>query len=436
MNRRLRGLLYTVPGLVLGAAGAASCRSSTSVEGDPPQVDWTCGLACPAHGVADGNASISGDPNVDRFFRSVLHFQASAVAVSSGIRAELDAIGRSVGAKAGDDADIRAKLEARLAASVPGGLTVSYQPPRCSARARPILDSEARCDDSVDPPYASIQCEGTCTPDVGAPVDCGADATLSCTGPAPGSICTGTCRGECQLDAPAKCAGTCRGTCTGSCSIKDAAGACTGSCDGTCQGSCTLAAPAKCDGSCRGECTWSPSSGKCDATARAHCDAGANGPVDCRGTCSGKMTPPTARGECEASATADMSVDATCTPPALDVSYQLAAGVAGDALAAGEFQAWLEGFKGHVSAILAYEARSEALGSAATDIASHGRFAIKDSIEGSLKTRDDLLLAAMIGLGCAPGELPHAITLVEKVGTDLAASDQAVVDVLGMVGVI
>lgn len=435
MNRKLRGLVFTIPGLVLGAVGAWSCSNANAL-GIPgaDELIKQCGLECPTDGVAKGNATISGVANVDAFFGSVVRFQGQTDLIANGITAEIDAIGASLGVKAGSgSAAVKAALDAKLKASVSGGLKVTYQPPECTVSAKATLEAQAHCDASVDPGTASVKCEGSCTADASAKVDCGADAKLSCTGTAPSLKCTGTCKGECQLDASAKCEGTCNGDCTGTCSVKDASGKCAGSCDGTCKGSCKLEAAASCSGSCKGECTYDPGGAQCDASAQAHCNATGSASVDCKGTCSGNVTPPKASAECEASAKADASVSAECKPPALNVSYQLAASVAGDATASAEFSAWVEGFKGHVSAILAYKAKLDGLGTAATDLAANAQAAVTGSINASLS--GDVSLKAKIGLGCALTEVPAAVTIVKDAGTKITASGKAAVDVLGSVGV-
>jgi modification target Cys-rich repeat protein len=433
MNRRLRGLFYTIPGLVLGATGAFSCSQVAKAIPGVEALAQQCGLACPdpGKGVISGNASISGNANIDGFFASVVHFSAAANDVTAGIQGELDAIAASVGAKAGDTADLKAKLTAKLA--VTGGLKVSYQPPACQVDAHATLTAQAKCDATVDPGSASVQCQGSCTAEAGAKVDCGANATLSCTGTAPNLSCSGTCKGECQLDATAKCDGTCNGTCTGTCSVKDASGNCAGSCSGTCKGSCKLDAAASCSGTCKGECTYTPPSGQCDASASAHCDAKANAQVDCKGSCTGNVTPPSASAECQASAKADASVSATCTPPSLNVSFQFTGTAATDATAQADFQAWLEGFKGHVSAILAYKAKLDGLGVVAADLGANGQASLSAGFQTTLGS--DVSVKGVIGLGCAVAELPDAIKMVTDAGASLTASGKAAVDVLGTVGV-
>jgi hypothetical protein len=153
MNRRFRDLVYSIPGVIVGAVVAHGC----SAEVTPPEPTYAdpfyCDFRCPERGVADGNASISGTPSVDGFFASIIRFQTAADTISAGIRTELDAIGASVGARAGDDLDLKDKLDAFLSAKVTG-LKVHYQPVRCTLSARAMLAAEAKCDTTFDPAMA------------------------------------------------------------------------------------------------------------------------------------------------------------------------------------------------------------------------------------------------------------------------------------------
>ena len=161
MNRKLRGLMFTIPGIALGAISASSCDKVAGALPGGDALLKQCGLVCPDQKLADGNASISGVASVDAFFSSVVHFQAQADIVTNGIQAELDAIAASVGAKAGDTADLKAKLAAKISANVDGKLQVVYQPPKCNVSAKATLEAQAKCDASVKPGSASVKCEGS-----------------------------------------------------------------------------------------------------------------------------------------------------------------------------------------------------------------------------------------------------------------------------------
>jgi modification target Cys-rich repeat protein len=263
-------------------------------------------------------------------------------------------------------------------------------------------------------------------------VDCGASAKLQCTGTAPNLQCSGSCQGDCDLKVAASCTGTCHGTCSGNCSVKDSMGNCSGSCDGMCQGTCSLQAGGSCSGSCKGQCTYTPPMAMCDASAQAHCDATGSAKVDCKGTCTGQVTPPMASASCTASAKANASISADCKPPSLDVAFKLNAMVAGDAMGSASFEAWLEGFKGHVAAIVAYKAKLDGLVSAGGDIAANANSAINSAITD---LQGNASLKVSIGAGCALKELPKAMTVVTDAASKLTASGQAAIDVLGSVGV-
>jgi hypothetical protein len=422
--------MYTVPGAVLGAVGAWSCGVVRDASPPIASYDVGCGLSCPATGVLDGNASISGVASVDAFFGSVVRFRTTATAISDGAGTEIDAIALSVGAKPGDLAGLGTKLAAKLGANLQGGLRIAYQPPECTASTRAVLAAESRCDATVDPERASVECEGGCTPDVG--MTCGAGAALECTGIAPNLSCTGTCKGVCELETAAKCEGICRGACSGNCNVGDARGGCAGSCDGMCRGRCELDAAASCSGTCKGVCTYAPVSGQCEPAAQAHCNASATGKVECRGQCSGRVTPASASADCEASAKADASVSASCDPPPLNVSFQLAASVSADPSRSAEFQAWLVGFERHVSALLASKAKLDGLVSVGTDLAANAEAAIKGSIDATLRGAPTLRMT--VGLGCALAELPSAIGVIRDATAESQKSSRAIVSVLGIIG--
>ena len=90
-----------------------------------------CDLQCPAEGILDGNASISGLASVDSFFSAVVGFGKAAVEVRAGVDAELRGIAVSLDLEPGASAaEVRAKLAGKLAGAVTGGLKVSYAAPR------------------------------------------------------------------------------------------------------------------------------------------------------------------------------------------------------------------------------------------------------------------------------------------------------------------
>jgi hypothetical protein len=104
-----------------------------------------------------------------------------------------------------------------------------------------------------------------CTVDV----DVAAKAAVECTGSASVSA---------DVRCEGSCSGTCNGTCEGACAASGAGGACAGECQGTCRGQCS------------GEC---------------------HGSVDVE-----------AEASCEASAEIRANVDATCTEPKFESTWE------------------------------------------------------------------------------------------------------------------
>lgn len=413
----LVGRLAQLSSALALAAGAAGCQPQqpsaheavTVTEQAETYGDLAeqCGLKCPAKGIVDGNASISGTASVDSFFQAVLDFQAKAGNVSADIDAQLQAIRGDFGIAAGTELD--AGLKAAISANVEGSLTVKAEPAKCQVDAQATLEAQAKCDVDVKPGSAMIKCEGSCEVDASAKVDCGANAMLTCTVNAPSAMCSGTCQGSCEvmLMGAAKCDGTCKGSCSGNCSayVKDTMGnaQCQGSCDGMCTGSCEaqLAAAAKCDGKCSGQCTITPPSGMCDAAISAHCEAMAGAMVDCKGRCDGNVTPPSAKADCQASAKAEAKLNVECTPPRLAISYKLKAGV--DAMAQAQFVAGVKNLQVRLPALLAAVAKADSVIKAGAGLGTDATGAVKGAVQAGLS--GNVSLRAKIGLGCAVTQL-------------------------------
>lgn len=502
--------------------GLQSCDEENSPLGDLAE---QCGFSCAAEGVAEGNASISGIPKVDAFFQAAVNFNRAAAKLSGEINASLDAIALSVGLQPGAaGAEIKAAVQAKLAANIDGGLTVKYDPPKCVVDANVALDAKARCEASATPPEATVECTGSCEVEVeaGAEVDCGAEADVVCTGTAPNLVCEGDCTGSCKLDVAAtcdgkctggcqadvsgeceaKCVGSCSGQCSGGCAVEvsgqcngtcegscDGAcdgecsgstdsggvcdGECKGSCEGTCEGKCEVEAQARCDGECRGECSgtcegkcevevngscegecsgscemnagaeckgkcegeckYTPPDLKCEANAKVECKAKAqaDAKVECSGRCDGEVKPPEVSAECEANVKAEANCSMECTPPSLDVSWAWNADLEGNVNAQAEFKAWLEGFKGNLSALLAAQANAEFVADAGVDLAAAAVGAVQGAIQGM--TADANLMVAF-KTKCALDELGPAAESIQGAGAELSASASAAVEVLAVIG--
>jgi hypothetical protein len=422
---------YRVAGLVLAVAGSFStqaCDKNNPLGSN--ELLQQCGLVCPEKGIVDGNASISGLPNIDAFFGSVVNFNAKASLVSGNIDAELTKIKLSVGLTADDGVDqIKGAIVAKFKLDAKAGVKIGYTPAKCAVSAKATIEATAKCDVKVDPGKAEITCSGTCEADASVDAKCDASATLKCVGTAPKLACAGECKGSCELKAAATCSGTCKGTCDGNCSATDAMGQCTGSCDGMCTGSCELQAAAKCDGSCKGECTYTPPSGSCEAGASVKCEAKANASVKCNGKCEGEVTPPKASAECEASAKADASINVECTPPSLDLQYQFSATATAETQA--EFEAFLVGFKASFSAIVADLEQSKVVLQAGVDIGTNATGAVTDAVNAvDVKAS----LKVDVGVTCALAELPKVADALSKSTDALTASGKAAADLTASLG--
>lgn len=363
MNRKLRGLIYTIPGVLIGAVGASSCdKVADAIPGGD-----ICG---PCGDIAKGDVSISGDAQLDGFFTAVGSLQGATATINGDFQANILALASVYGldvsggftAKMVDD--LIAAIKADVTANASGGISVNYKPPECSANVNVAVQAQAQCEAKADckveanPGSVSVKCEGSCSG--GCSGTCSGSA--SCVVKAPTVNCSGSCEGTCEMSAAAACDGTCHGTCNGTCSLKDASGQCQGTCTGgTCQGSCELKGQAKCTGTCHGKCFVDQGAVECkgDVECNGSCDA------QCSGGCQGNATPPSASASCDASAkcnaqaSAQANASLQCSPPSLDLAYSFKAGVTADAQAT--FLARIGELKARGAAIVQGAARLSAL---------------------------------------------------------------------------
>jgi hypothetical protein len=419
--------LFALAGL--GLLVGASLTTMQACDG----VADVCDLSCPDEGVIDGNASITGIAQIDAFFGAVVDVNAAALSISGSLRSELDGIALSVGLAPGaSGADIAAAVNTKLEGyiDVDAGLNIAFQPPRCEASIEVAVAAAAECDVEVEPGSATVECSGGCEVEGGVMASCEGDATLSCTGTAPMFACEGSCEGSCELEAEAACEGTCRGTCNGTCSVTNAQGDCDGACDGMCQGTCELSAGGSCSGRCTGSCTYEPAMGGCEADASAKCEAGASGSVQCDAKCEGEVTPPAVSAECEASVEAKADASIECFPPALEVTWQWNVAAGGSADLQAEFKAWLEGFKGHISVMLAARTKADIL----VDSLGNLSAAAGGALEASFSTLAEGDFSATIKVPCAIAQLPDAVDLIGSATTSLSANASASVEVFTAVG--
>lgn len=392
-----------------------------------------CGLDvnCEAGGFVEGNASISGVASIDSFFGAAIDLNAKMSDLNLKLRTQLDGIALSLGLEGGaSGADIKAALTAKLDASVQGGLKIDFKPAECSASIEVSASAAAECDVNVDAGEVSVKCEGSCAIEAGAEVGCEADATLVCTGTAPGLACEGECSGSCTatLDAAAGCEGTCRGTCEAGGSTMDGFD---GKCNGMCTGECAVevTAEANCEGKCEGSCEYTPPSGECEASASAKCEANAGASIDCDAGCEGTVEPPSVSAECEATVEAKASASIQCTPPSLNISFDFSAELAADVNAQAEFRAWLEGFRGHFSGMLAATAEAEVVGGAAVSLIGSASGALRGAVEDLTAEAD---IAALIGAGCALPELEVAGSALTSTSGELTANVSASAEIFAV----
>src|ERR1700742_1363972 len=87
MNRKLRGLIFTIPGIIIGAVGATSCNKIADAANDV--VGDVCG---PCGDVSKGDFSISGNAQIDGFFQAVGNLQNATLSVQGDFQAQVLAL--------------------------------------------------------------------------------------------------------------------------------------------------------------------------------------------------------------------------------------------------------------------------------------------------------------------------------------------------------
>jgi hypothetical protein len=231
------------------------------------------------------------------------------------------------------------------------------------------------------------------------------------------------------------CSGTCNGECMGTCSAMNAMGECAGKCDGMCMGSCAVeaSASASCEGTCNGECTVENPSGGCEGAVSARCEAMGDAMVMCSGRCDGHVTPPMVSAECQASAKAEASFKAECTPPRVDVKFELDASVTGQANieAQAKFAAALRNLEVRLPKLLASIKGANVAVEAAADLGDAGQAAVRTAIMDFDATGD---VKASIGLACALGELEAVGAAISGGTTKLTGAVEATAELTGALG--
>ncbi len=389
----------------LGGAGSALCCTEFAVGGT---VDVKIG------GSAQSQIAVQAIADIGGVAAAAV---ADVTAACQGIATDLGADAtKATDADSKTDSNDRmkawcalaaAQIDATLAASASAKLVIDITPAQCSASLTATADCQgscdvnAKCDIKATPPKCEggtleIDCKGSCTAMAGA--------TLDCTGG-----CTGKCSGSCTAmgGVSVKCQGKCDGTCAAMAGVGDGMGAhadgtCQGSCSGTCHASAT-APSIDCSGSCEG---------KCDAS----CKGSATASVKCSGTCDADYKPLSCTGgklsggcmvdaKCQASCNASVSAKASCTPPAIKISFTGNASL--DGLA--QLQATLEA---NLPKIFEIKTKFELLGDAV------------GAVSGNASALTDIKLACIPAVAAAgvqaakdvTGTISASATVTAKVG--------------------
>ena len=223
-----------------GLPGVPKCPDLSSPEA-ALNFDYAKEFSLKADGAAKLKAGVAASLELTDFTKKLdadLLPACSGIVTDLGGKAEFKSGAEACEAAAKAIADVKGKLGATLKVSL------AVKPPECHADMSVMGDCAAKCDASVQPGSAKVECE-------------------------PGKLsgsCDAKCEGSCDVQAGAACDGECRGTCDAE--IK---GTCSGKCDGKCDGK---AMDAKANGVCNGKCE-----GKCDANASGTCGG------KCEGSC-------------------------------------------------------------------------------------------------------------------------------------------------------
>lgn len=413
--------------LALGLVAGLALTAANGCEPDStPYCD--CGLICPNEGIRDGNASISGLSNVDRFFAAVVDVPRVSASIGAEIGAEMQALARSLELDANADSTaITAALRAKLSAAVSGELTIAHAPVQCRISAAATVAAAAACDPWFEPGDGAVACKGVCTVSTG----CDADAIVTCLGPAPQLQCDGTCTGTCSASDGLVCAGTCHGGCTGTCAQRNGNGDCAGACVGTCTGTCVLATAAACSGDCEGECASVSGNGTCDPGAETLCTAPVNGSTRCDGLCDGEVLPPASEPVCEVAIRAEIHTKVDCRAPVVTATWQWSAEYAADSAAQAQFMAWLVGFKRHVAALVTATRRAQLVVTAGMQLGVAAKGPVHEALD--MAASDTYSLRDAVGLGCALKELGEVDAVVSEALAALRARVNGATEVLDLV---
>lgn len=427
--------------LSLAALGLITGVSVTAIQGCDNPTENLCG---PCGAVAEGAVSISGNARLDGFFSAVADLDGAFVSVRGDFDANIRGLAAAwdfdIAADAAIDAalvgELMADIKGQIAASIEGGVSLNYVPPRCSAdislsvEAQASCEAQAGCDVEVDPGEVSVSCEGQCSG--GCSAECMGD--VACNASASGGIsCMASCEGSCALEVAASCDGTCKGTCTAGGDTQEGF---EGECAGECEGTCEMAAGGECSGTCQGSCVGDPVMVEASCDVEVECRGTCMG--ECSGSCDGTATPPSASVDCEASADCQASASAqgsanlSCTPPSLELAFNFSAGLAGDVNAQAAFRARISALQVRGAAILQGFARLRGVIGEAN---ASGQFEfapplvnIRTELEGIISAGASGSLFADIPagrIGCVIPAMSEAVEILGGLGTNAAGTISA-----------
>ncbi len=469
-------------GLVFVAAMAVNfsgCDELTEIS------EGVCG---PCGDVYAGDAFISGDARLDGIFKAVGSFGSATGKIQGSFRADLEALAEVFGVEGAAElsiedlvAEVKLAIEGEINANVSGSLSVVFVEPKCSASLDVAVEAQANCEASagceVDAECTagevSVSCSGQCTggcsggcegemkcsASVTAEGTCGGTCEGTCEVKGPALECSGTCSGTCTVQAGAECTGTCDGECTGTCDGNNVEGvACSGECEGTCTAECHIQGSTSCEGTCNGTCEGTPPSGNCEGTCKGECkatiaaEAECEGEVTCEGECTGEcsggcegeVTPPScavdancsAEANCEASASAQASASLECTPPSLEIAFQMNADLSAQAKA--EFKAKMGELKVKMIGIIQGMFKMRAL----IDVEYAAELGIDpplvqiwDEVEGLIEADLDSFNIPAGRLACVLPAFQDAGEIFASAATDLVVTFDAQLEIVGVLDI-
>ncbi len=444
--------------LVMTSAGLMAPNCSEDGE-NPLGVDFReiCG---PCGQVKNGDATISGVGSVDGFFKAVGSLNISFGAIRADFEAHVRKLALAFEVEGAADADfedliedtvkaIKAELNGSIEGGIEGGLKVNYVPPKCEVNVQASFEAQAQCEAKAGCDVElecsggdlSFECKGECHGSCDGECD-----FPMCTVELEASLeCSGECNGKCVApSASAECEGTCRGECDGNCSayVENTSGGmdCAGACEGECNGECAIeVSGGECEASCEGECKVEASADvECEGEVECHgeCDG------SCSGGCEGKIKAPKCEGaaeceasaDCQAQASASASANASCTPPTLDLQYNLKASIAGDAAAKAKFIGKLTAFKVEMVGILKGMANLKILfdADAAAEIGiDPPAVTLKASFEGLIDDIDGEFAAPGL-IPCAFDAFDDAVSILKDLPGDMEATVSGQVEFYGI----